>query len=122
MNGRSGVEISISVWKHVMWIMSEPVCISDFESHAKEFLPKNAWDYYSSGANEGITLRENRCAFNRYEIFSLFGRLPTKLTFMLTSFHQFVKFINLVRVVVRFLRVGVGFVLVTLPFNTIFRK
>ena len=50
-------------------IMSEPVCISDFESHAKEFLPKNAWDYYSSGANEGITLRENRCAFDRYEIY-----------------------------------------------------
>jgi isopentenyl diphosphate isomerase/L-lactate dehydrogenase-like FMN-dependent dehydrogenase len=50
----------------------EPVCISDFENYAKEFLPKNAWDYYSSGANEEITLRENRCAFNRYEIFCCF--------------------------------------------------
>ena len=45
---------------------SEPVCISDFESHAKAFLPKAALDYYSSGANEEITLRENRLAFDRY--------------------------------------------------------
>ena len=44
----------------------EPACISDFEKHAKEVLPKNAWDYYSSGANEGITLWENRRAFDRY--------------------------------------------------------
>jgi isopentenyl diphosphate isomerase/L-lactate dehydrogenase-like FMN-dependent dehydrogenase len=49
--------------------MSEPVCISDFENHAKEFLPKNAWDYICSGANEENTLRENRCAFDRYEIY-----------------------------------------------------
>ena len=49
--------------------MSEPVTISDFENHAKEFLPKNAWDYYRSGANEGITLKENRRAFDRYGIF-----------------------------------------------------
>ena len=45
----------------------ELVCISDFENHAKQFLPRNAWDYYSSGANEGITLRENRRGFDRYD-------------------------------------------------------
>ncbi|XP_028417849.1 hydroxyacid oxidase 1-like [Dendronephthya gigantea] len=48
--------------------VSEPVCISDFENYARAFLPKNAWDYYSSGANEGITLRENRQAFERLKL------------------------------------------------------
>ena len=45
---------------------TEPVCISDFENHAKAFLPKDAWDHYSSGANQEVTLRENRLAFDRY--------------------------------------------------------
>jgi hypothetical protein len=52
----------------------EPVCISDFENFAEEFLPKNAWDYYSSGANEEITLNENRRAFDRYKMFYIYCR------------------------------------------------
>ncbi|XP_028417850.1 hydroxyacid oxidase 1-like [Dendronephthya gigantea] len=47
---------------------SEPVCISDFERHAKAFLSEDVWDYYSSGANELITLRENRLAFDRLKL------------------------------------------------------
>ena len=42
-----------------------PVSISDFESLAKEKLSQTAFDYYSSGANEEITLRENCEAFKK---------------------------------------------------------
>ena len=42
-----------------------PVNISDFEKLAKEKLPQMAYDYYSSGANDEITLRENIEAYKR---------------------------------------------------------
>ena len=41
------------------------VNISDFEKLAKEKLPQMAYDYYSSGANDEITLRENIEAYKR---------------------------------------------------------
>jgi isopentenyl diphosphate isomerase/L-lactate dehydrogenase-like FMN-dependent dehydrogenase len=34
--------------------------VREYEAFAKATLPKNAFDYYSSGANDMITLRENR--------------------------------------------------------------
>ncbi|KAJ1559581.1 hypothetical protein HK405_010084 [Cladochytrium tenue] len=37
----------------------------DFESAAFSVLSKNAWAYYSSGADDEITLRENRAVFQR---------------------------------------------------------
>lgn len=37
----------------------------DFESVAKHLMAKEAWAYYSSGADDEITLRENRGAFQR---------------------------------------------------------
>jgi len=37
-----------------------PVNVWEYEAYAKATLPKNAFDYYSSGANDMITLRENR--------------------------------------------------------------
>lgn len=43
----------------------EPINISDFEILAKEKLHKHAFDYYSSGANDEITLKENCNAFKR---------------------------------------------------------
>lgn len=43
----------------------EPVNIREYEAYAKATLPKNAFDYYASGANDMITLRENRAAFER---------------------------------------------------------
>jgi 4-hydroxymandelate oxidase len=43
----------------------EPVNVMDFERIAREHLPPLAWDYYASGANDEITLRENRDAFDR---------------------------------------------------------
>mmetsp|Transcript_2808 Transcript_2808/g.6261 ORF Transcript_2808/g.6261 Transcript_2808/m.6261 type:complete len:188 (+) Transcript_2808:72-635(+) len=42
-----------------------PVNVWEYEAYARNTLPKNAFDYYSSGANDMITLRENRAAFNR---------------------------------------------------------
>lgn len=41
------------------------VNISDYENLAKEKLTQMAYDYYSSGANDEITLRENTDAYKR---------------------------------------------------------
>ena len=42
---------------------SEPVCLKDIEDAAHRALPKNALDYYKSGAEQQATLRDNRRAF-----------------------------------------------------------
>lgn len=34
--------------------------VREFERHAQLMLSKNAFDYYASGANDMVTLRENR--------------------------------------------------------------
>ncbi|XP_059841346.1 hydroxyacid oxidase 1 [Hypanus sabinus] len=47
---------------------SNPVCIHDFEKHAKDILPKAVYDYYSSGADDQQTLRDNTAAFSRWQI------------------------------------------------------
>jgi (S)-2-hydroxy-acid oxidase len=41
------------------------VCVRDFERYAISILPKNALDYYCSGAGEEFTLALNRDAFRR---------------------------------------------------------
>jgi (S)-2-hydroxy-acid oxidase len=46
----------------------EPANVREFEKHAEMMLPKNAFDYYASGANDMITLRENRAAFSRLRL------------------------------------------------------
>ena len=43
----------------------KPVTVSDIEKIAAEKFDKNAYDYYSSGADDEITLKENCNAFNR---------------------------------------------------------
>jgi len=40
----------------------------EYEKAAAEKLTKNAYDYYSSGAHDEITLKENREAYNRIKI------------------------------------------------------
>lgn len=42
------------------------VCVDDFEVHARNILPKNALDYYKSGAGQETTLDNNRKAFSKY--------------------------------------------------------
>ena len=41
----------------------ELVNVFDYESAARAILPKMAYDYYRSGANDEITLRENHSAY-----------------------------------------------------------
>lgn len=45
--------------------MSEPVNIFDFEALARARIEPAAWDYITGGADDEITLRENRAAFER---------------------------------------------------------
>jgi isopentenyl diphosphate isomerase/L-lactate dehydrogenase-like FMN-dependent dehydrogenase len=44
------------------------VSVFDFEAAAREKLPKVTYDYYSSGANDEITLRENHTAYERIKL------------------------------------------------------
>ena len=46
--------------------ITDPVTIDELEKYASNHLDKNAFDYYSTGAENDVTLRENRLAFNRY--------------------------------------------------------
>ncbi|KXS13117.1 hypothetical protein M427DRAFT_59013 [Gonapodya prolifera JEL478] len=45
--------------------LSQMLNMWDFEAVAKQVLKKEAWAYYSSGADDEITLRENHAAFGR---------------------------------------------------------
>ncbi|MEZ4381225.1 MAG: alpha-hydroxy acid oxidase [Nannocystaceae bacterium] len=46
----------------------EAVNVWDFEAAAKERIAAPAWGYYASGADDQITLRENRAAFARMQL------------------------------------------------------
>jgi (S)-2-hydroxy-acid oxidase len=46
----------------------QPVNVAEYERYAQSVLPKNAFDYYASGSNDMITLRENRAAFARLRL------------------------------------------------------
>jgi L-lactate dehydrogenase (cytochrome) len=39
--------------------------LSDFEFVAKQVMKRTAWGYYSSGADDEVTMRENRTAFHK---------------------------------------------------------
>ncbi|KAK1170708.1 hydroxyacid oxidase 1 [Acipenser oxyrinchus oxyrinchus] len=47
----------------------KPVCLNDFEEHAKRILPKAVYDYYRSGADEQQTLADNVAAFSRWRLY-----------------------------------------------------
>ena len=44
------------------------VNLSDVESAARTVLEGASWDYYASGAEDEVTLRENRAAFERISL------------------------------------------------------
>ncbi len=46
----------------------EPVNIFDFEAIAREILPQQAYDYYASGSQDEVTLRQNRAAYDRVSL------------------------------------------------------
>ena len=54
------------------------VCLDDFERHAARVLPKYAYDYYRSGADDQVTLRDNVEAFRRFESMLIMHRLKAK--------------------------------------------
>ena len=45
-----------------------PINVHDYERLARERMDPAAWAYYSDGADDGVTLREERAAFGRLEI------------------------------------------------------
>ena len=45
------------------------VSVFDYEAAAREKLPKTAYDYYRSGANDEITLHENHAAYERIQLY-----------------------------------------------------
>lgn len=47
--------------------LTEPVCLKDFESYARQYLPNHAFEFFAGGANEETTIRENLEAFKRCE-------------------------------------------------------
>ena len=47
--------------------LTEPVCLKDFESYARQYLPNHAFEFFAGGANEETTIRENVEAFKRCE-------------------------------------------------------
>ncbi|HYO12920.1 MAG TPA: alpha-hydroxy-acid oxidizing protein [Thermoanaerobaculia bacterium] len=46
----------------------EPVNVFDFEAIARETLPREAYDYYASGAQDEVILRENRAAYDHLSL------------------------------------------------------
>jgi 4-hydroxymandelate oxidase len=46
----------------------EPVSVFDFEAIAREALPREAYDYYAGGAQDEVTLRANRAAWDRLSL------------------------------------------------------
>jgi 4-hydroxymandelate oxidase len=46
----------------------DPINIFEYEQLASQNLTQMTWDYYVSGANDEITLNDNRAAFNRLKL------------------------------------------------------
>ena len=53
---------------NVLYAGPQPVNLAEYERYAEDTLPRNAFGYYASGANDMITLRENRAAFSRIRL------------------------------------------------------
>jgi 4-hydroxymandelate oxidase len=52
-----------------MWEASvDPINISDYEPLARERMEPSAWDYYRSGSDDEVTLRETRAAYERIQL------------------------------------------------------
>ena len=43
----------------------DAINLEELEERARKVLPQMAYDYYASGANDEITLRDNRTAYER---------------------------------------------------------
>ncbi len=47
----------------------KPLNLADYEVAARERIAPESWDYYASGANDEITLRDNRAAYDRVKLY-----------------------------------------------------
>ena len=47
---------------------TKPINALVYEEFAREYLPKNAYDYYATGADDKVTLKENQNAFQRIKL------------------------------------------------------
>uniref|UniRef100_W5L6P3 (S)-2-hydroxy-acid oxidase n=1 Tax=Astyanax mexicanus TaxID=7994 RepID=W5L6P3_ASTMX len=65
-----------------------PVCVRDFEHHAKRLLPKAVFDYYFSGADEQESLADNVSAFSRWRLFPRVLRDVSRLDMSTTVLGQ----------------------------------
>ena len=45
--------------------MNQLVCVNDFEKAAFRILDRNALDYFRTGADDEVTLSDNKNAFKR---------------------------------------------------------
>ena len=61
---RQVVVLTVSGPKKV-FEMSSIACLQDIEDLAMKVLPRNALDYYRSGADQMQTLKENKSAFQK---------------------------------------------------------
>ncbi len=52
--------------KHTFKTIDRPFCVNDFQLLAQKQLPKDLYDYVSSGADDEQTLNENRDAWKRW--------------------------------------------------------
>ena len=57
-----------SIGQHNMSPDIQPINLLDYEQLARDKLSKSVYDYYAGGADDGITLRENRVAFERLQL------------------------------------------------------
>lgn len=46
----------------------EPITISDVREIAKKRLPRQVWDYYTTGADDEYTVRRNEAVFKEYDL------------------------------------------------------
>ncbi|HXO19812.1 MAG TPA: alpha-hydroxy acid oxidase [Thermoanaerobaculia bacterium] len=46
----------------------DPINVFELEAVAREKMPREAFDYYASGAHDEVTLRENRAAYDRLSL------------------------------------------------------
>src|SRR5690348_11697657 len=46
----------------------EPINVFDYEHLARAHMEQSAWDYYSSGSDDEVTLHANRTAFERIQL------------------------------------------------------
>lgn len=67
---------------------SSPACIKDLEEFAKKTLPRNAYDYYSSGADDQQTLQENVSAYKRSVLGAICSMSATLLLPIMSYFWQ----------------------------------